>query len=174
MLIIRPAEVEDAAAIARVHVESWRSTYPGMIPQGYLDRLTVQNRSIGWVRLLERAPPDVITLISEDDDGQVVGFVTGGRLRHHDLRYEAEIASLYVLPGCQRAHHGRRLFLAASHRLAKAGYKGLFIWVLADNTRARKFYEAMDGVAVAEITRPFAGQPLREIGYGWAETPQYG
>ena len=173
MLIIRSAEVEDAAAIARVHVDAWRSTYPGMIPQRYLDRLTVENRSIGWVRLLERAPPDVITLISEDDD-QVVGFVTGGRLRHSDLRFEAEIASLYVLPGRQRAHHGRRLFLAASNRLAKAGYKGLFIWVLADNARARKFYEAMGGVAIAEITRPFAGQPLREVGYGWTETPGYG
>jgi ribosomal protein S18 acetylase RimI-like enzyme len=172
MLTIRAAETEDAPAIAKVHVDTWRAAYRGIIPQDYLDTLTVQNRTIGWVRLLERGGGSLITLVSEDHDGRVVGFASGGPIRHRDPRFAAEIASLYVSPRAQRRGHGRRLFLALANRLAHRGLNGLFVWVLADNA-ARAFYETMGGREVNEITRDFAGVPLREIGYGWPETPRY-
>jgi ribosomal protein S18 acetylase RimI-like enzyme len=172
MLIIRAADIDDAPAIARVHVDTWRTTYTGIIPQHYLDSLTVQNRSVGWVRLLERTA-GLTTLVSEDHDGRIVGFISTGPLRHRDPRFQAEISSLYVLKRYQGANHGRRLFLAAADRMAKAGYKGLFLWVLANNP-ARGFYEGLGGVQVSEAHRSFAGKPLHEIGYGWEETPRYG
>ena len=172
MLIIRPADVDDAPSIAKVHVDTWRTTYGGIIPQSYLDNLTVQNRSVGWVRLLERTA-GLTTLVSENHDGRIVGFVSVGPIRHNEPRYQAEISSLYVLKRFQKAQHGRRLFLAACDRMAKAGYKGLFLWVLANNP-ARGFYESMGGVQVSEARRSFAGKPLHEIGYGWTETPRYG
>ena len=171
MLTIRPAELDDAPAIAKVHVETWRAAYQGIIPQDYLDTLNVQNRTMSWVRLLDRSA-ELITLVSEDDNGRVVGFASGGPVRHRDQRFEAEISSLYISPRAQRHGHGRRLFLALSNRLAQRKLKGLFLWVLADNT-ARKFYEALGGHEVSEIARDFAGVSLREIGYGWAETPSY-
>ncbi len=172
MLTIRPAEVDDAPAIARVHVDTWRSSYGGIVPQTYLDSMTVQNRTFVWVRLLERRGQATCTLVSEDHDRRVIAFVSGGPLRHRDARYQAEISSLYVLRGHQRENHGRRLFLAASNRLARAGLKGLFVRVLADNP-ARAFYESLGGEVVAETVREFAGKPLKELGYGWPETPTY-
>ena len=36
-VIIRPDDVSDAVAIARVHVDSWRTTYAGIVPDDYLD-----------------------------------------------------------------------------------------------------------------------------------------
>jgi len=36
MALIRRARADDAAGIAQVHVASWRSTYPGMVPDSYL------------------------------------------------------------------------------------------------------------------------------------------
>ena len=42
MLTIRPAELDDAPAIAQVHVDTWRSNYAGMIPQAYLDSLKIK------------------------------------------------------------------------------------------------------------------------------------
>jgi ribosomal protein S18 acetylase RimI-like enzyme len=172
MLLIRSAEMDDVPAIAAVHVDTWRTTYRGLIPQHYLDNLTVQNRSIGWVRLLEWGESKLITLVSEVHDGRVVGFVSGGPLRGRDRRFQSEISLLYVQPAFQRAGHGRRLFLAASNRLACAGYKGLMVWVLAENP-SRRFYEALGGEVVAETTRMFAGVPLREVAYGWEEIPRY-
>ena len=41
MLTVRAAEVDDAQAIARVHVDAWQATYTGIIPQPYLDQLNV-------------------------------------------------------------------------------------------------------------------------------------
>ncbi len=172
MLTIRPAEIEDAPAIAHVHVDTWRSSYGGIIPQHFLESLTVQNRTINWVRLLERGGSDVVTLVSEDHDRRVVGFISGGPMRHRDVRFEAEISSLYVLRSHQRGGHGRRLFLAASNRLAGAGLRGLFVWVLADGP-SRSFYETLGGELVSETIRTFAGKPLRELGYGWSEMPSY-
>jgi ribosomal protein S18 acetylase RimI-like enzyme len=171
MLIIRTADIDDAAAIAKVHVDTWRTTYGGIIPQNYLDGLTVQNRSVGWLRLLERTA-GLTTLVSEDHDGQVVGFISAGPIRHRDTRFQAEISSLYVLKRFQGTNHGRRLFLAAAERMAKAGYKGLFLWVLANNP-ARGFYERLGGMQVSEAHRSFAGKPLHEIGYGWEKAPRY-
>jgi len=173
MLTIRAAEVEDAQAIAKVHVATWRSAYTGIVPQPYLDSLSVRERTMAWVRILERRGSSGIALVSEDHDRRIVGFVAGGPLRHSDPRYQAEISSLYVLGSHQGAGHGRRLFLAAADRLAHRGLNGLFIWVLADNP-ARTFYERLGGVAVSEVTRDFAGKALREIGYGWSDTPNYG
>jgi ribosomal protein S18 acetylase RimI-like enzyme len=172
MLTIRPAEADDAPAIAKVHVDTWRAAYRGIIPQEYLDTLTVQNRTIGWVRLLQRERNDLITLVSEDNDGRVVGFGSGGRIRHNDPRFAAEITSLYISPRAQGHGHGRRLFMALSNRLAERKLKGLFVWVLAENA-ARGFYQTLGGIEAGEITRDFAGVPLREVGYGWAETPSY-
>jgi GNAT superfamily N-acetyltransferase len=173
MLTIRPAEVDDAAAIARVHVETWRSAYTGIIPQAYLDSMTVHNRTFVWVRLLERSGSAAVTLVSEDHDQRVVGFVAAGPLRHHDDRYQAEISSLYVLASHQREGHGRRLFMAAGNRLAGYGLRGLFAWVLADNPW-RRFYAGLGGDVVSETERSFAGKPLKELGYGWSDTPRYG
>jgi ribosomal protein S18 acetylase RimI-like enzyme len=172
MLTIRTAELDDAPAIARVHVETWRSTYGGIVPQTYLDGLTVPNRAVAWTRLLEQSGRSILTMVSEDHNRRIVGFVSGGALRHADARFQAEISSLYVMQAYQGAGHGRRLFMAASNRLAQLGYTGLFVWVLADNP-ARAFYEALGGEAVSEMTREFAGKSLREIGYGWTDIPRY-
>ena len=54
MLTIRPAEIDDAPAIARVHVETWRWSYRGIVPEAYLDSTTVQNRAFVWAHLLAR------------------------------------------------------------------------------------------------------------------------
>ncbi|MSO72587.1 MAG: GNAT family N-acetyltransferase [Rhodospirillaceae bacterium] len=172
MLTIRPAELDDAPTIARVHVDTWRSSYGGIIPQAYLDSMTEQNRTFVWVRLLERQGHELITLVSEDHNGRVVGFISAGPLRHRDARFQAEISSLYVARGFQRANHGRRLFMAAANRLAVKGLKGLFVWVLADNP-SRDFYARLGGEPVSEATRSFAGKPVKELGYGWADVPRY-
>ena len=174
MLIIRDADPEDAADIARVHVDTWRSAYRGILPASYLKSISYQHRAIAWARMLEfveESEADV-TLVSEIDD-EIVGFVHAGHLRHRDPRFAAEINSLYVLKDHQRAGHGKRLFLAACNRLAQRQLKGLFVWVLADNP-CREFYSSMGGELVANREVEFAKEPLMEYGYGWAQTPEYG
>jgi hypothetical protein len=45
-MVIREAELSDAAAIARVHVDTWRSTYRGVIANDYLERLSYERAEL--------------------------------------------------------------------------------------------------------------------------------
>ena len=173
MLTIRPAEAEDAANIANVHIKTWRATYRGIIPKAHLDHLTIDSRAITWARLMERSGDDLILLVSEDEAGEIVGFVSGSVGRTAVPGHEAEISSLYVLPGFQGVGHGRRLFMAASNRLASRNLEGLAIWVLKDNP-ATGFYKHLGGTLVSSRTIQYAGADLDEVAYGWAEIPSYG
>lgn len=172
MLTIRPAEFEDAAGIANVHIKTWRATYAGIIPRSYLDTFTVQNRAIRWARIMEHGGDDVVVMVSENDGGDIVGFVSGGMIRSVIPGHEAEISSLYILPGFQQAGHGRRLFMAASNRLAEQGLQGLAIWVLKDNP-ATGFYRHLGGTLVSSRTIQYAGAELDEVAYGWEDIPSY-
>lgn len=39
-MILREARLDDASAIARVHVDTWLSTYRGIVPEEYLSKLS--------------------------------------------------------------------------------------------------------------------------------------
>ena len=172
MLTIRPAEAEDAAAIANVHVKTWRAAYAGLLPTAHLRALTVESRSITWARLLKNQDDELVILVSENDDANIVGFVSGGPVRSVVPGHDLEISALYVLPGFQRNGHGRRLFMAASNRLSKLDGAGLVVWMLKDNPAAG-FYKRLGGTVVSSRTIRFAGSDVDEIAYGWAEVPSY-
>ncbi|MEQ8734179.1 MAG: GNAT family N-acetyltransferase [Rhodospirillaceae bacterium] len=173
MLTIRTAEAEDAARIANVHVKTWHATYSGLLPKSYIDSFTEDRRAIAWVRIMNHMGKSEGVLVSENLNGEIVGFVSYGPLRSVIPGHEGEISSLYILPGFQREGHGRRLFLAASNRLHQAGLEGLAIWVLRDNP-ADMFYKRMGGTVVSSRTSAEADVELDEIAYGWEKIPSYG
>ena len=49
---IREANVPDAADIAKVHVDSWRTTYTGVVPDEYLAQLSYEQREQTWRDIL--------------------------------------------------------------------------------------------------------------------------
>jgi len=164
---VRRAEVGDAAAIARVHVGSWRVAYRGLIPQDYLDRLDPEERREMWARGLATSRwPRSGTLVAEGDDG-VVGFTHIGPSRDDDADPTVgEVAALYALSAVWGTGVGRVLMAAALDGLSEAGYAQATLWVLDSNARARRFYEAVgwrpDGVVKVDATRGF---PLSELRY---------
>jgi GNAT superfamily N-acetyltransferase len=162
---VRPANVNDAPAIARVHVESWQATYPGIVPQQILDNLSVERRLAGWSRLL--ASPGEARVWIGELDGRVVGFA--GTARPVDPAMGAGVAELetiYLLPVAQGRGLGRLLMRRATDDLVERGFPSAILWVLTDNERARRFYEAggwrLDGGAQM---LDFDGTPVEEIRY---------
>ena len=72
---IRPAVIHDARAIAQVHVESWKSTYRGILPEALLDGLSVEKREASWRELLTaHASSLATTLVGCDARGAVVAL----------------------------------------------------------------------------------------------------
>jgi GNAT superfamily N-acetyltransferase len=146
-LEIRPATPADARAIAEVHVASWRAAYSGIVPDDWLDRLDVAERTRQWEGWIGRS----IVLVTDGGDTRVVGFVAA----HEE---SGEIAALYVAPDHTRRGLGTRLLAAVHERLRQAGRAEAHLWVFEANAAARAFYAAR-GYQPDGTTDVTAGQP---------------
>ena len=162
-LVIRRAEEADAASIARVHVQSWREAYSGIIPGAYLARLSVAAHERQWRRSFVTGGWAFVA----EWEGRIIGFASGGLSRGR-REVTGELFVLYVLGEAQMRGVGRALFDAVHYELAHRGHQGLIVWVLADN-RACGFYEKLGGRLVAENEIHIGGERLREIAYLWQD-----
>ena len=164
---LRPARPGNAAAIARVHVETWRSAYAGLVPDDYLVSMTEAKQAAQWNLWIRGARPPDSVLVAEAQDlpgGRIIGFGSCGRARGDPAR--GEIFTLYVTPDWQGRGIGRRLLAALFQALDDGGLKTAVVWVLRANP-ARFFYEALGGVRAAERRERFAGVELEEAAYAW-------
>jgi ribosomal protein S18 acetylase RimI-like enzyme len=140
---ITTATTQDAMAIARVHVLSWQSAYPGLLPQAYLDGLRPEDRLGGWENALAGAEwprSGILTLVDSDE---IVGFshVCPTRDEDRDPTTTGEITSIYLAPQAWGSGNGAALISAAIAQMVEAGYETATLWALDTNTRARRFYE---------------------------------
>ena len=166
---IREARPKDAAAIARVHVDTWRTTYAGILPDAFLAGLEYANSEAVWSAAMASDRSGASLLVAETAQGEVVGFAYGAQEREGDPVYRGEIFAIYVLQAYQRQGAGRRLFTAAARRLHEAGYDAILLWVLRDNLSARRFYESLGGKCLDEKTITIGDTELIEVSYGWRD-----
>ena len=167
-LAIRPANVGDAPAIARIRIDGWRTAYRGIVPDAYLDAMDLDASVALWQRILA-AVPNAISVFVADDDGEVVGFAAGNMLEEprHDL--DAELSAVYVRRDHQRAGIGRQLVCAVAQAQRGHGASGLIVWTLSGNKAARAFFEGLGATLVAEQPYEWDGLELDESGYGFAD-----
>ena len=164
---IRRALLDDAIAIAEVHVGSWRTTYPGIVDQSYIDSLSVPERAAAWGRRLSADPdmfPDV--LVAEAADGGIVGFISGGAIRDSWAGFDAELYAIYLLNSVQQKGVGRRLVREWAGLALADGWHAAVVRVLSDNP-ACLFYERLGAERLRDTQYTIAGKPYPERWYGW-------
>jgi len=149
-------------------VDSWRTTYRGIIPDAYLDGMTIEDSTVLWHRVLSAAPNTTNTFVAEFD-GTVAGFSSGLMLKEPRHGLDAELSAIYVTPQHQRSGIGRQLVGAVAAAQAALGGTGLVVWVLAANRRARTFYEDLGAELLIEQPFQWDGMDLVEAGYGWRD-----
>ncbi len=163
---VRPARPSDIPSLARVRVESWHSTYRGLIAPHNLERIDLRRSLARFRAHFERRGPSLLHVL-EAAQG-VVGFANSGPSEEPDLR--GEVWELYLLPSAQGHGDGRRLLGAALWALAGVGGIPSGVWVLSDNHRARRFYERMGGVELRSEPVQVGDQELSKTLYGWLDT----
>jgi len=163
---IRPARVSDADGIAHVHVESWRSTYKGIIADDHLANLSKQKRADQWHENLRAQNPKTCIFVVTDANGQIIGFASGGAQREPQLNYDGELYAIYLLETAQGRGLGTRLTHVVANHLVTNGFESMSVWVLEDNP-SRKFYLALGGKYVSKKTITIGEQELIEVAYGW-------
>lgn len=161
---IRQARPDDASAVAAVRVRSWQAAFAGLLPQDYLDAMDPGCEEPEWkTRIAEAQWPSSGVLVAESEAG-IVGFTGFGPCQEDPAI--AEIGTLYAMPEVWSAGVGKELMLATLTALRQADYAHATLWVLEDNERARRFYEASgwraDGAAVEDTT---GGSSLNKLRY---------
>ncbi|MBO5257205.1 MAG: GNAT family N-acetyltransferase [Clostridia bacterium] len=134
-MMIRQVREEDGEALGRVFCFGWKEGYKGILPNDYLDALTVE------ICTPKKVPPQ--NYYVAESDGKVVGLVNFGTARDTEFADSGELRAIYVHPDHWQSGFGHALFDAAINRLAELGYPKFYLWVLRENARARHFYEKM-------------------------------
>lgn len=168
-ITIRAACPGDARAIARLDVETWRTTYAGILTGEYLVSLSEQRREEGWARVIAREPRDV--RVALDGEGRIVGFGSCGACRG-EPGFTGEVFTLYVEPDRQNQGIGRRLLLSLFARLVAQGHSNAVLFVLQDNP-GRFFYQRVGGIQVRRRFLTVGGKQIEAAGYGWRDLPSF-
>lgn len=171
-LRIRDMTLADCRRVSELRIRGWRSAYRGLMPRSYLDALDVQADTERRRARLSQGDGSVVNLVAERD-GEALGWAAHGPYRDGEVRTaDAELYAIYISPDLLGRGIGRALLAESVRRCTAAGHTRMFLWVLKENTRARRFYERagfhadgaeepfeVDGVAVPEV-RYTAALPL--------------
>src|SRR5882762_3325676 len=119
---VRSARVDDARAIAEVHVTSSRTTYKGIFSDALLDNFSVDKREQSWKETLAVPEPNSVTLVACNVEDSIVGFISGGAERTGRLGYEGELYAIYILQLAQRQGLGTLLVQHFVRELRARGF----------------------------------------------------
>ena len=166
--MIRRAILADAPAIARIHVQSWQETYRGLVPDEYLDRMTVTQRERVHERALAYENGTATFLAYEPlpaGGALTVGFASCGRARGAPGYGWGEIYAIYLLDRAKGKGHGRALMAASSIWFGERGMTPFMLWALTANFRATGFYRHLGGEPYADRLERFGGAVLAESAF---------
>jgi ribosomal protein S18 acetylase RimI-like enzyme len=149
MVQIREARFADLGAIATLHAESWRTFYRGIWSDSYLDKEVYKDRYTIWENRLHFPKPNQHVFLATEND-TLLGFAC---LYIDDSElYGSYIDNLHVAAFQHGMGLGKQLMKAcATSCLRYSSKKNLYLWVLEENSKARKFYEHLGGIAVEVI-----------------------
>ncbi|MEH7381008.1 GNAT family N-acetyltransferase [Bacillus sp. JJ1533] len=160
---IRKAILSDAKGIAKVHVDSWRTTYSRIVPDEYLEQLSYESREKMW----KKGIPNGHIFVAENDNGEVVGFACGGKERSGEYEnYQGELYAIYLLQEYQGQGLGKRLVIPVVKQLLDKNINTMLVLVLEDN-KSCLFYEALGARKLDAVEVEIGGKKLKEAVYGW-------
>lgn len=166
-IAIRSAKPSDADGLARVHDDSWRFAYRGVLPGAELERMISARGPTWWEEAVKRRVPILVL----EGAGDVRGYVTYGASRMRNLPYRAEIYELYIQPEYSGMGFGRRMFRTVQQRLARRGHHALIVWCLADNTAGCAFYERIGGTVIATAKEDFTSAQVDKLAFAFGKPP---
>lgn len=160
----RQATADDADEIARVHVESWRASFAGIVPQEILDTMSVERRAQAFREGFGKT--NYKMFVAEDSENGIVGFVDFGKPSDNEFSHEARLFAIYLLKEFQRKGIGENLFKLCQKELLADGLNSMYLDTL-EISPYRAFYEKMGGQVIGKDKHDLAGIEHQTLIYGW-------
>ncbi len=150
---------DNLSEISRIYEESWKYAYKNIVPDDYLNRIPAGN----WIPHLKDPEMNILVMLDKD---QFIGVSSYCRSRFSNFKNFGEIVSIYLLPEYMDKGFGKELLDKTVLSLADLNFRNIFLWVLEENVRARKFYEKSGFVLSNSILDDnIGGRNLKEIAY---------
>jgi RimJ/RimL family protein N-acetyltransferase len=166
VLLIRRAALDDSEQIAACHVRTWQAAYAHVLPAEYLASFDPAEWAQRRRSLMAGRTPPTEVFVAEVA-GEMIGHVAVGPFRDEDGILQegiGEVMAIYVVPEHWSAGAGVALMQAGVDHLVGHGLSEIRLWVIADNPRARRFYERF-GFLLDGASR------LQPIGPGYEDRP---
>jgi ribosomal protein S18 acetylase RimI-like enzyme len=137
---LRRATSRDAAAVGRIHVESWNVAYRGIVPDDVIAQTDLAYRTQFWAERIADWEWPVFVI---EEAGECVAFcqMIPSRDPDDNPKQVGHITSLHVLPNLRGRGHGRALMDHVLAQFRQRGFAAVTLWVLEENRPARTFYE---------------------------------
>ncbi len=133
---VRAAVEGDVPLMARLHVESWRETYRGVMPDAVLDDPEfIPRRERFWTAALTDPRYAANRIAVAEREGSLIGIAMAGPVIESDVKWAAQLYVLYTYAAVHGLGAGAALLDAVIEPKTSAG-----LWVAAPNPRAQKFY----------------------------------
>lgn len=166
---IRKAVFNDARGIAKVHVDSWLTTYKDIVPKAYLESLSYEQRTKLWESNMEKQN----VYVAENGQGRIVGFSVGGKKAAKDYHaYAGELYAIYILESEQGKGNGRLLVQPVVNELLEQNIHSMIVLVLEDNP-SKHFYERLGASQIDMQEIKIGGTVVNELVYGWDDLDSY-
>lgn len=161
---VRRANESDSYYIANINATSWQKAYRDIISDQILDSISIDAWESSWKSQIQNNA--IVFVICKENN--VVGFsqICKNTLLNIEST-QGEINAIYLHPDVWREGLGRDLCLVSLVELKNLGFKEAILWVLSENTRARKFYESIGfkESGATRISNIFSNIALSEIQY---------
>lgn len=136
---------DDRFALSRIYEKSWRRAYKDILPRSFLDSIPEGF----WASRIDCPGRKTVLALT---GGKPVGICSFGESRAAESPPWSEIYSIYVLPEYTGRGYGKALLNFALSELKKSDCAGIFLWVFAENTSARSFYEKHNFLSTGELS----------------------
>lgn len=148
-MTFRNAYKTDVDAIAGLHSRSWQQTYRGIFSDDFLDNRVLADRLAVWTSRLVNPQDNQWVLLAEDDT-RLLGFICV--YGQDDPVYGSLIDNLHVREEARGTGLGSALIQRAARWIQETyGTKNMYLWVYADNRRAREVYRHLGGQEVEQV-----------------------
>jgi len=161
---IREATPDDVPAIAKVHVLSWKESFIGIVPDAFLDKLTIENRIEAFGKRF--GEPNYQMYVAELGEAGVIGFADVGDPRYEVGDYDAELYAIYLFHEFQGKGIGALLFERIKEFLIEQGKNTMYLLAL-EVSPYRPFYEKMGGRLVGQRKVQLMDIDFKAVVYGW-------